>query len=352
MGHVIREMSDRICRAKETGTALRIRGGGTKDFHAARLDGEVLDTRAYAGVLDYEPSELVLTARAGTPLAEVESLLESRGQQLACEAPHFGAGTTIGGCVAAGLSGPARASAGSVRDFVLGVRLLDGRGQDLRFGGRVMKNVAGFDVSRLLAGSWGTLAVLTEVSVKVLPRPVMYATLRFDLDEAAAIQRMNQLAGRAWPITATCWHDGVLAVRLSGSEPGVRAARKALGGELLEAADDFWRHVRDQTWAPLQAGPLWRCSVRASAPPLELGGTTVVEWHGSLRWVRTALPASEIRARTRAAGGHATLFRSAAEAAPTALIDLPASLLGLHQRLKAALDPAGIFGRGRLHPAL
>ena len=357
MDGLIAALSERLRSAATRGEALQVRGGGTKAFHARVLEGTPLDVSGFSGIVSYEPSELVITARAGTPLAELEAVLAEAGQMLACEPPRFGPGTTLGGCVAAGLSGPRRASAGSLRDFVLGVRLLDGQGQDLHFGGQVMKNVAGFDVARLMAGSWGTLGVLLEVSLKVLPRPETELTLQFPMGEDEAITRMNQLAGQPQPVSATCYADGVLSLRLSGSLRGVAAARARLGGEMLAAGDDFWRSVRDQQLPVFQGTPLWRLSVRSTAPPLDLPGPGVLEWQGSLRWLRSDAPPDRIRACARAAGGHAVLFRPAttagtlaAPAAPPPLVALDPVLLALHQRLKAVFDPAGILSRHRLHP--
>src|SRR5207237_1808342 len=217
----LQAVSDRIRDAADRRRALRLRGGGSKDFYGNAARGELLDTRAYAGIADYEPSELVITARCGTPLAEVEKALAERGQCLPFEPPHFGA-ATFGGCVAAGLSGPRRASSGALRDFVLGVKLVDGRGRILQFGGQVMKNVAGYDVSRLVAGSLGTLGLIAEASLKVLPRPQVECTLRLEMDEGRALDSMNRWAGEPLPVSATLWHAGVLDIRLSGSEPAVR----------------------------------------------------------------------------------------------------------------------------------
>lgn len=327
---------------------LRIRAGGTKDFYGHALHGEVLDVSAYRGVVDYEPTELVITARAGTPLSEIEATLAQRGQMLACEPPHFGTGATLGGCVAAGFSGPRRAAAGSVRDFVLGTRVLNAAGEDLRFGGQVMKNVAGFDLSRLLAGSFGTLGLILEASLKVLPRPETEATLRFVMDQAKAIDLMNRWAAQPLPISATCFVDGVLSVRLSGSELGVNAARSKMGGDNVADAELFWRSVREQTHPSFQ-GRLWRLSIKSTAPPLNLPGRQVIEWNGALRWIAGDAAAEHMFEAARRAGGHATLFRGG-RAEP--IMRLDAGVLALHRKLKRALDPNGIFGPQRLGPEL
>ena len=339
-------LQDQVCDAARRKVALRLRGGGSKDFYGNAPRGELLDTRAYAGIAAYEPSELVITARCGTPLAEIEQTLEASGQCLPFEPPHFGA-ATFGGCVAAGLSGPRRASAGALRDFVLGVKLIDGRGQLLQFGGQVMKNVAGYDVSRLAAGSLGTLGLIAEASLKVLPRPPMELTLRLESDEAGALEAMNRWAGEPLPLSATAWHDGALHVRLSGSDVAVQGAAQRIGGVEV---DYRWDAIREQTH-PFFAGEgtLWRLAVPSIAPPLALGGRQLIEWGGALRWVRGDPP--QIRDAAKRVGGHATLFRGADKSAG-AFAPLAPVLLRLHRRLKEAFDPAGIFNPGRLYPEL
>ena len=341
---------------------LRIRGGGSKDFYGGPLAGEILDLRSCAGIVAYEPSELVITARGGTPLAEIEAVVAERGQRLAFEPPHFAAATsvatsvaTIGGCVAAGLSGPGRVSAGAVRDFVLGVKLLNGRAEVLNFGGQVMKNVAGYDISRLVAGSLGTLGVLLEVSLKVLPQPVAEATLRLEAPQEKALELMNRWAGQPLPISATCWYDDLLTLRLSGARAAVSAARQRLGGELVAAAEaaDFWRELREQQ-SQFFAGdaPLWRLSLPSVTPRLDLAGEQLIEWSGSLRWLKTGADPSSIRATAVQTGGHATLFRGGAELKLAAGVfqPLPPALLALHRRLKLSFDPQGIFNPGRMYP--
>lgn len=347
---------EQIRYAAASGTPLQIRGGGTKDFYGCAPVGEVLDTRVCRGVVRYEPTELVVTVRAGTPLAELEALLAGHRQMLAFEPPHFGRDATVGGCVAAGLSGPRRATAGALRDFVLGVKLLDGRGERLSFGGEVMKNVAGYDVSRLVAGSLGTLGVIVEVSLKVLPRPVAETTLRFTLGAAEAISRLNDWGGQPLPLSASAWHDGVLSVRLSGAAAAVRAAERRLGGETIApgAAESFWREVRehaDAFFAGASATPLWRLSLPSAAAPIALRGTQLIEWGGALRWLRSDAPVGEVRARAASLGGHATLFRGG-DRAGDVFHPLAAPLMTIHRRLKKAFDPAGILNPGRLYQGL
>ncbi len=344
--------AETIRTAAAEGRRLRIRGGGTKDFYGQALEGEILDTRPYAGIVAYDPTELVITVRGGTPLAEVEGVLAGKRQMLAFEPPHFGAGATIGGAVAAGLSGPRRAAAGAVRDFVLGVRIMDGRGADLTFGGRVMKNVAGYDVSRVMAGALGTLGVILETSLKVLPIPVAEATLKFEMPEARALETINRWAGRALPISATAYTDGDLGVRLSGAAAAVREACAALGGERVDdgQAVRFWTGIREQTDPFFAADePLWRLSVPSTTPPLALEGRDLVEWGGALRWLKSRAEARTIRERCAQAGGHATLFRGGDRSAGV-FDPLAPALARIHGRLKAEFDPHGVLNRARLYP--
>ncbi|MBS0373552.1 MAG: glycolate oxidase subunit GlcE [Proteobacteria bacterium] len=340
---------DRLADAAARGVPVRIRGGGSKDFLGARLEGEPLDTRDYAGVVDYEPSELVVTARAGTPLATLEALLAASGQCLPCEPPHFGGAPTVGGAVAAGLAGPARAALGGMRDYVLGAKLLTARGELLAFGGRVMKNVAGFDVARLLCGSFGILGLIAEVSLKVLPRPAAAATLAFELGEAAALESFLGWARRPLPVTASAWVDGRAYLRLAGAPAAVAAAGRTLGGSRLGDAEAavLWAALRDHAhpWLAPRT-PLWRLSVPAASAALGLPGTTLIEWGGALRWVRSDAPAATIREAARRAGGSAARWHGAGLA--PAHEPLPAPLAAIHRRLKDAFDPDRRFNPGRL----
>jgi glycolate oxidase FAD binding subunit len=341
------ELAERVRAA--TGP-LRIRGGGSKDFYGNPLAGEVLDVAGHRGIVAYEPSELFITARCGTPLTELEAALAASGQMLACEPPRFTEHTTVGGAVASGLSGPRRSSAGAVRDFVLGVRLLDGRGRLLSFGGQVMKNVAGYDVSRLVAGSLGTLGVILEVSLKVLPLPAAQTTRRFEMSEAQAIDTLNRWAGRPLPISASAWQAGVLSLRLSGARAAVAAAAQTLGGEALDdaAATDDWNSLRDQRnefFAGLR--PLWRIALPGTTPPLDLPGATLIEWLGGQRWLRGDFEAATMRERIAAVGGHVTLFRGG-DKSEGVFHPLPAPLAELNRRVREALDERGTFATGRL----
>jgi glycolate oxidase FAD binding subunit len=350
------ELRDRILAAAKERRPLRIHGGDTKAFYGRPPQGDALDTRALTGILEYEPTELAIRVLSGTPLAEVEAALAERGQMLAFEPPVFGAGSTIGGVIAAGLSGPRRASAGAARDFVLGAALLDGQGRLQNFGGQVMKNVAGYDVSRLLCGSLGMLGVIAEVSLKVLPRPAAEATVRMTTAVRDAVTRLNAWGGQPLPISASAWVDGLLTVRLSGARAAVdEALARFAGREAAQPVDPaeaetFWAEVRDQRH-PFFAGeaPLWRLSVPSTAAPTP--GTQLIEWGGALRWLRSDAPPEEVRALARAAGGSATLFR--AEDRTAGVFDpLSPPLLELHRRLKREFDPAGLFNPGRMYPEL
>lgn len=354
MENVVQQLAETIRDAASQQRPLCIRGGGTKDFYGGRVHGYKLDTSGYRGIVAYEPTELVITARAGTPLAEIEAALREKGQMLAFEPPHFGPGATLGGCIAAGLSGPRRPYAGAVRDFVLGVRLLDGKGAELRFGGRVMKNVAGYDVSRLMAGSLGTLGVLLEVSLKVLPIPAADATRHLKCEEGEAIALMNKWAAQPLPVTATAYRGGDLGVRVSGAGVAVAAAAKKIGGSAAEPAqaERFWTAIREQA-DPFFTGrePLWRLSVKPTTPPLDLPGQQLIEWGGALRWLKSDADARLMRDAAARAGGHATLFR-AADKPEGAFQPLPPALMKLHRRLKGSFDPAGILNPGRLYADL
>ncbi|MBK0391439.1 glycolate oxidase subunit GlcE [Ramlibacter algicola] len=351
---------DRIRAASAAGTPLRIRGGGSKDFYGQRLEGEILATDGLAGIRAYEPSELVVTVGAGTRLSVLEAELAAQGQCLPFEPPHVGGEPTVGGMVAAGLSGPARASVGSVRDYVLGLTLVNGRGELLSFGGTVMKNVAGYDVSRLMAGALGTLGLIVEVSLKVLPKPVAEATLKFQMSQQEALQRLNAWGGQPLPLNASNWVDAdgerVLFLRLRGAHAAVEAACRTLGGERQDNAqvEGDWRLARDLQlpWFTERAGrDLWRLSVPQTAPVLDLPEPPLVDWHGAQRWVAAdAGDAAHLRRVAQQAGGHATLFRAAGATDVQRFTPLAPPLDRIHRDLKREFDPAGIFNRGRLFP--
>ena len=342
------QLVERTRAAAEKQTPLRIVGGNSKAFYGQPVSGEVLDVKLYHGIVEYEPSELVISVRAGTPLREVEAALAERGQMLPFEPPHFGEGATIGGCVAAGLSGPARAYRGSVRDFVLGVRIIDGLGRDLKFGGKVIKNVAGYDVSRLITGALGTLGVITEISFKILPLPVTEQTIAFDMTADKAIDQINRWAAQPLPLSATCHAGERLWVRLSGTSSAVAAALKKLGGEVVSSPNEFWNSIREQSADFFKSTlPLWRLSVPSVATPIALAGKQLIEWGGAQRWLLSDEPHEKIRNTVAKIGGHATRFRQE-RGAGAVFHPLAPAIATLHRRLKTEFDPRGILNPGRM----
>jgi glycolate oxidase FAD binding subunit len=361
LGSALQRLTDRVLDARSSNTTLEIRGGGTKSFYGNVPRGAPFEVGELSGISCYEPTELVVTVLAGTPVAELETALADCGQCLPFEPPHFGTGGTVGGMVAAGLAGPARASAGPVRDYVLGVSMLNGMGEPLTFGGQVMKNVAGYDVARLIAGSMGILGVICEVSLKVMPVVLAERTWCIETDEASALSLLNRWAGAAFPMSASSWHQGQLFVRLTGAKSAVSQAQPPAGGRDIEtpAARTWWASIRDHRHEffrianqDLERGEcLWRLSVPDTAPPMSLPGMQFIEWGGAQRWLRSDAPASRIRTAASAAGGHATLFR-AADKSPGSFTALSVPLLNIHRRLKQSFDPAGIFNPGRLYPEL
>ncbi|UYO92519.1 glycolate oxidase subunit GlcE [Pollutimonas sp. M17] len=364
MDFALSELSQQVMAARGAERPVYIRGGGTKNFYGEPFDGEaipdfaVLDLSGYQGIVNYQPSELVVTVKAGTLLSDLEKTLDEQNQMLAFEPPRFGAASTIGGCVASGLSGPRRMAAGSVRDFVLGAKLLDSSGLTLSFGGEVMKNVAGYDVSRLLAGSMGIFGALIEVSIKVAPKPFQEKTVLIQVDEAGALERFNTWRSLPMPITGTAWlaqadaPAGLLHVRLSGSEPAVLNGLKRLGGDTMPepAATQFWDSLRDQTHPFFQARPLWRVAVPPQTPMLG-AGPTLIEWNGGQRWVSAVDSAADFRAAVARRGGHATLFRFDSKPSGVPVFHpLEPGLKNINRRLKQELDPVGIFNPKRLFP--
>ena len=350
MSDLTLDLQARVQAAQAARTPLQIIGGGTKSFYGRTPFGEPLAVAGHRGIVHYAASELVITARAGTPLAQIEAALAEQQQMLAFEPPHLGAAATLGGTVACGLSGPRRPYAGSARDFVLGMRVLNGRGEVLRFGGEVMKNVAGYDVSRLMVGALGTLGVLLEVSLKVLPQAQASVTLAFELDFAAALARMNAWAAQPLPLRAACCDGTRLYIRLEGTEVGVRAAQAQLGGEGLAQGTDFWRRVRELQHPFFESqAPLWRLSLAPATPMLPLSGSWFIDWGGAQRWLYSDADADAIRACVGKEGGHASLFRGGNRQG-LVFQPLGAAEQGLHRGLKDAFDPEGILNRGRLFP--
>jgi len=337
------QLAGRIRTAAATRTPLAIHGNGSKRFLTGDIEGTPLDVTGHRGIVSYEPTELVITARAGTPLTEIETGLAEKNQMLGFEPPHFGPRATLGGTIACNLSGPRRPYAGSARDFVLGTRIINGQGEILTFGGQVMKNVAGFDVSRLMAGSQGTLGVLLEISLKVLPKPAQEITLTFQMSADEAIRKMNTWAGQPLPLSAAAHSGDTLYIRLSGAAAGVRAARTKLGGELLEKGTTFWEELREHQRSYFKTDtPLWRLSVPPAAAPIDLPGKWLLDWGGAQRWLLTDTSAGNIHRKAESAGGTAILF-STSQAGATRNPEQPAPARLLHQNIKQSLDPVGIL---------
>lgn len=341
------ELSGQVREATVRGTPLRIVGGDTKRFLGRHAPAAGLHTTGHAGIVSYDPAELVITARAGTPLREVEATLAAQDQRLPFEPPSFGESATIGGAVACGLAGPARVAFGPLRDYVLGVRVLTGDGRVLRFGGEVIKNVAGYDVARSMAGAFGTLGVLLDVSLKVLPRPPSSRTLSLERNADDALAELGRIAGTAMPLTASCWFGGSLALRFEGTERTLDDVQRRVGGTRVEDSDGLWRSIREQTHPFFAARvPLWRLLVPAAAPALPMGGEPLIEWNGLQRWY--ALDSDAFFDAAELAGGHATLFRH--DGAADAVFARPAAAsMRLHASLKKIFDPAGILNPGRMY---
>ena len=348
----IQDIQQQVKSAGEAGSHLSVRGNNTRAFYGREISGVPLALHDYAGIIDYSPSELVISARAGTPLADIEATLAREGQLLAFEPPAFGTGATLGGTIACGLSGPCRPWRGAARDSVLGINCINGRGEYLRFGGQVMKNVAGYDLSRTLTGSLGTLAILLDIHLKVMPGSETELTLRQSCTEAEAIERCNAWSAKPLPLTAAC-HDGTrLVYRLSGTARGVETAASQLGGDRDSQAPIFWEELREQRLAFLAGDmPLWRLSVPAATPPLSLDGEQLVDWGGAQRWICGEVDISILRSMAEGVGGSVCAFRR--HAADVAVFHpLPPAMLKLQRSIKSSFDPAGIFNPGRIYPGL
>jgi glycolate oxidase FAD binding subunit len=345
-------LQQQVMDALHDGAPLDIAGGGSKSFLGRTTSALQIDVSMHRGIAEYDPRELVLTARSGTTLQEIETALAQANQMLAFEPPHFGDNATLGGTIACALSGPRRPYAGSARDFVLGCKLLNGRGEILRFGGKVMKNVAGYDVSRLMAGAHGTLGILLEISLKVLPRPAASITVARECGAAEAISGMSALLGKPYPVDAACHHGGLCYVRISGSAQAVREARTRIPGDAVQDADAFWHGLREHQLPFFnRSGALYRIVIKPATPPLNIEGAWLLDWGGAQRWLYSNESIASIRHRVELAGGHATVFRGS-DHAEEIFQPLPGPLLTIHQRLKASFDPGNIFNRGRLYANL
>jgi glycolate oxidase FAD binding subunit len=372
----IEAFQEQILNAAKNKVQLSIEGGGTKSWYGNTNTYSKLDTRAYSGILEYQPEELVITACAGTPLKEIEAALKDKNQVLAFEPPHFGEHATFGGAIAAGLAGPGRISVGNFRDFVLGARILDGKGRDLSFGGQVMKNVAGYDVSRLMPGSMGTLALLLEASVKVLPKPAGTATLRCQISQEKALRILNEWAGQPLPLSASCWigntsEDGQLTIRLAGAIAAIKAAITFMSSLVNasevepQSAELFWNDLREHQLSSFENlaadQTLYRLALPAACGPLTIPGASseiVLEWHGQQRWIKAAGDEATftlIKQLATSHGGHATRFKQGMNVNPafqrfTLLSEQVHSkaLEAVQERLRSAFDPAGVFATKRL----
>ena len=346
---IARELQDAVAAAASARRPINIVGGNSKQFLGRDASGEPLAVSAHSGIVNYEPVELVITARAGTRMRDLEVALSAAGQMLPFEPPHYGEHATLGGTIACGLSGPRRPYVGAARDYVLGVRLINGRGDILKFGGEVMKNVAGYDVSRLMTGAMGTLGVLLDVSLKVLPRPHAELTLVQQHPPAAVLGIMQEFAMRPLPVSAMCYDGEQFYLRLSGAATAVDSARRHIGGDLLDNGSDLWQGVREQRHAFFHgSAPLWRVSLPAGAPTLDVMGKWFLDWGGAQRWFKGEVQPQQLRAQVAAAGGHATLYR-AADRTGDVFHPLPAGLMALHRNIKQAFDPHGILNPGRLY---
>jgi glycolate oxidase FAD binding subunit len=369
---------EQILRAGQQKTSLSIVGGQSKSWYGNANSFEPLQVSSYSGILEYQPEELVITACAGTSLQEIEAALAEKNQVLAFEPPHFGDRASFGGAIGAGLAGPGRISAGNLRDFVLGTRIMDGKGQDLSFGGKVMKNVAGYDVSRLLPGSLGTLALLLEASVKVLPKPASTISLRCQITQARALRLLNEWAGQPLPLAASCWigkaqaaDEGELTIRLSGATAAVKAAIPLMSGSINfteldpNLAKAFWTDIREQQLAFFSelaaTETLYRFALPAACGPLSIPNShadLVLEWHGQQRWIKAAsddVTFAKLKLMAFDHGGHVTRFRQGSAADPkgqrfTLLREQPHSIAleAVQARLRLAFDPQGVFATGRL----
>lgn len=345
------ELQASVIKAIENKSPVNIQGGGSKQFYGRPSNGELLSIKPHQGVVSYEPTELVIKSYAGTPLKQIEQVLAENNQMLPFEPPSYGDDATLGGTIACNFSGPLRAYSGAARDFVLGTRIINGKGEILSFGGEVMKNVAGYDASRLMAGAMGTLGLMLDISIKVIPKSESEITLAHEIDAKSAITKMHQWARQPLPVSATCYHNSKLYVRLSGTEKSLAVAKKNIGGELIESSQSFWHSIKEQQHEFFNDNrSLWRISLASDTPELNINGDSLYEWNGALRWLLTEEPAEVVRAALND-DDNATLFRS------SIILDdvfqpLPKQLLKLHRNIKQAFDPNAILNCGRMYKDL
>lgn len=352
MSDLSQTLREQILNARQQQHAVSIRGNNTKAFLGSPCAAQTIDISAHNGILYYEPTELVLTARAGTLLSDIKQCLDAHQQMLAFEPPTFSDQATLGGTIACNLSGPRRPYAGAARDFVLGCRIINGQGQILKFGGEVIKNVAGYDVSRLMTGAMGTLGILLDISIKIVPQPAHELTIKLEVDKGKAIQLMSLWAQQPMPVSASC-HDGShLYFRLSGSASAIKSAHNKMGGDLVDNGDDFWYRVREHKHAFFDTTkPLWRLSLPSNTPLLGMDDKNFIDWGGAQRWLVSSMEAEKIRAITAKAGGHASLYRHQNSGIET-FHPLPEPLLLIQKRIKQAFDPDRLFNPGRMYRAI
>lgn len=349
MSDISQQLQEAVSSARKESKKLQIVGGNSKAFYGRTPSGETLDVSKHSGIISYEPTELFITARGGTPLKDIEAALNENNQMLPFEPPHFGEHATLGGTIACNLSGPRRPYAGAARDHILGIKLLNGKGEILSFGGEVMKNVAGYDVSRLMSGALGTLGILLEISLKVLPRPEQEYTLAKEVDEKMALDAMTRWSRKPIPMSAALYDGNRLYLRLCGTPRSVEAAIKKIGGEEISSGADFWQRVNEHQHAFFDSTyPLWRLSLAPYTPLIDIDGKWILDWGGAQRWLLSDAPASAIRAAAEHAGGHATLFRGG-DHDGNVFQPLAPKLMQLHHNLKQAFDPHGIFNPGRMY---
>ena len=352
MNDISQQLQAQIELAIKQKTPLQIVGGNSKSFYGNRCEGEVLSLADHKGIVEYEPQELVVTVLAGTPLKELKQILAEQGQMLPFEPPSYGDNATIGGTIACGFSGPRRAFAGSARDLVLGCKVLTGKGEIIEFGGRVIKNVAGYDVSRLMVGALGTLGVILEVSLKVLPIPETEMTIAMPAHVNEAIDIMNARAGQPLPLSAASYDGEAVILRLSSTEQGVKQALKKIAGDVLKQGDEYWRQLNEQEHFFFEEViPLWRLSLAPATLHLGIPGSWIFDWGGALRWLKTDATPHDVRDAVEAEGGHATLFKHKEQWQQGETVSvfhpLPASMMKIHHKMKNAFDPEKILNRHR-----
>ena len=348
MGDITQKLQQQVAQAYSASSPLKICGGGSKDFYGRKIQGDIIDVSDHSGIISYEPTELVITARAGTPLSEIENNLDEKGQMLGFEPPHFSNAATLGGTIACNLSGPRRPYRGAARDYVLGSTIINGKAEKLHFGGEVMKNVAGYDVSRLMCGSLGTLGLLLDISLKVIPKPEAESTVILECDIQTAIDKMHLWMQQSLPLSASSYADGKLYVRLASNDASIKLAHQNMGGELLNDIE-YWQKLKEQQLAFFDTKkPVWRLSLASNASPLKLQGDTVYDWGGALRWLRSDESADKIRHAVEALGGHAMLFRNNVNQLDT-FHELNSGIHTMHRQLKRAFDPANILNPGRMY---